>query len=55
MENQNIRLISTDKLLISYNFSGRHEKHNNWIVCDVGFGKEYIPLIRYIVNKSFTE
>jgi hypothetical protein len=45
--NQNIRLIATDRLIVSYNFNGRRGRHNNWIECSVRFGEEYLPLIRY--------
>jgi len=50
--NQNIRLISTDELIVSYNFNGKSGKHKNWIKCDVRFGEEYLPLIEYIIKKA---
>jgi len=36
--NQNLKLLSTAKLLISYNFGGKHGRHKNRIKCDVRFG-----------------
>jgi len=50
--NKNIRLISSDKLLVSYNFSGKGGRHNNWIECEAKFGDEYIPLIDELVSKA---
>jgi len=47
--NQNIRLLSTDKLMIRYPFK------KLWIECDVRFGEEYLPLIRYIIKKANDE
>jgi IS605 OrfB family transposase len=44
--NQNIRLLATDKLIVRYPFK------RLWIECSVRFGGEYLPLIRYIVNKA---
>ena len=48
--NQNIRLLSNDKLIVSYHFNGKHENHNNWIQCSVKFGEEYTPLINELVE-----
>jgi len=50
--NQNIRLISTDELIISYNFNGKSGKHNNWIRCETRFGEEYLPLIEHLIKKA---
>lgn len=50
--NQNIRLLSRDKLIVNYNFDSRRRKHGNWIECDVRFGEKYLPLIEYIIKKA---
>ena len=50
--NQNIILLSSDKLLVSYNFSKKPRRHNNWIQCEARFGGEYIPLVNEVVDKA---
>jgi len=50
--NQNIRLLSTDKLIISYNFNNKPGKHSKWICCETRFGEEYLSLINHIIKKA---
>jgi len=47
--NQNIRLLTTDKLMVRYSFK------KLWIECNVRFGEEYLPLIEYIIKKANDE
>ncbi len=53
--NGNIRLLSNDKLIVSYNFNGKSGKHNNWIQCSVKFGEEYIPLIDELIDYTLNQ
>jgi len=50
--NQNIRLVSSDKLLISYHLNGRHGRHDDWIECEARFGEEYIPLVNEVIDRA---
>jgi len=50
--NRNIRLLSSNKLLVSYNFSKKPGLHNNWIECEARFGEEYIPLVNEVIGKA---
>ncbi len=50
--NQSIKLLSSDKLLVNYNFSGKHGKHNNWIQCEAKFGEECILLINELIEHA---
>jgi len=50
--NQNIKLISTEELVVSYNFNNKPGRHDNWIHCEVRFGEGYLPLIEYIIKKA---
>jgi len=47
--NRNIRLISTDKVLIKVSHAnGKHE----WIEAEVRFGKKYLSLLQELINNS---
>ncbi len=49
--NRNIRLASTDKVLIKIpHASGKHE----WIVAKVRFGKKYLPMIQELIGGNYT-
>ena len=49
--NRNIRLMSTDKVLIKIpHGNGEHE----WIEVDVRFGKKYLPMIQELINGNYT-
>ncbi|RLF22973.1 MAG: hypothetical protein DRN15_07520 [Thermoprotei archaeon] len=49
--NRNIRLVSTDKVLIKIpHASGKHE----WIEVGVRFGKKYLPLMRELISGSYS-
>ncbi|HEW93736.1 MAG TPA: hypothetical protein ENF47_03440 [Thermoprotei archaeon] len=50
--NQNIRLLSSDKLLVSYHLNGKSGRHGDWIECDVRFGEEYLPLVNEVIGKA---
>jgi len=50
--NQNIRLLTTEELVVSYNFNGRSGRHNKWIHCEMNFGEEYLPLIEHLIKKA---
>jgi len=47
--NQNIRLLTTDKLMVRYPFK------KLWIECNVRFGNEYLLLIRHVIKKANDE
>ncbi len=53
--NQNIRLLSNDKLIVSYNLGGKSGKHNNWIQCNVKFGEEYISLVNELIHHALKQ
>ncbi len=53
--NQNIRLLSNNRLLVSYNLNGKSGKHNNWIQCEVKFGEEYTALINELVEHALKQ
>jgi len=50
--NQNIRLVDTNKLLVSYHLNGRSGRHSEWIECEARFGEEYLPLVNEVVDKA---
>ncbi len=50
--NGNIKLLTSSKLIVSYNFSGKHGPHNNWIQCSVKFGEEYLSLIDGLIDHA---
>ena len=53
--NQNIRLISNNRLLVNYNFNGKSGRHDNWVRCEVKFGDEYLPMINELIRKALNE
>jgi len=53
--NRNIRLVSSDKLSVSYHLNGRSGIHNDWIECEARFGEEYLPLINEVVEKAINK
>jgi len=50
--NRNIRLLSSNKLVINVNFTHKSSKHDNWIECEVKFGKQYLPLINEVIERA---
>ena len=49
--NRNIRLLSTDRVLIKIpHANGRHE----WIESKVRFGKKYLPLLQELINNDYS-
>jgi len=53
--NRNIRLVSSDKLSVSYHLNGRSGIHSEWIECEARFGEEYIPLVNEVVEKAINK
>jgi len=50
--NGNIRLVDTNKLLVSYHLNGKSGPHDDWIECEARFGEQYLPLINEVVDRA---
>ncbi len=53
--NRNIRLLSSNKLLVSYHLNGRSGRHSDWIECEARFGEEYLPLVNEVIKKAMNK
>jgi len=50
--NRNIRLVDTNKLLVSYHLNGKLGRYHNWIECEVRFGEKYLGLVNEVIEKA---